>query len=354
MSAPAMKVRPAQTMTMACTAPSAVACLIPSCSPLRTCWLSALTGGLSTVSTATRPWPARSTDWVIFAMGFAAWSKLPPMFLRIRLSQPTGSAAQLLGQVLEVSRDDVPLARGRDVLVQVRAVLGRPRHERRSEAKRARVSEVAVVGGDHHALARCEPEERGRRQIGLGLGLVVPRDLRAEDGVPRESPVLGHIHDQRDVAVRERRENELLLEARQAGHGVGPGVEAVPGAVQVVDLGLRETLDTELDQKLVEALAVEVVELRPRAMAAAHLVHRWLVEAAPRVGELGPVHAEALRLPKGLALPDEARPPVHHRAEDVQGARLDLPDGPIVSSFLAAPRPAGPEPRDGHFASNST
>jgi hypothetical protein len=68
MSAPAMKVRPEQTMTIACTAPSPIACFIPSCSPLRTCWLSALTGGLSTVSTATRPRVPRSTDWVIFAM----------------------------------------------------------------------------------------------------------------------------------------------------------------------------------------------------------------------------------------------------------------------------------------------
>src|SRR5262249_61711641 len=61
--------RPAHAMTMACTAPSAVACLIPSWSPLRTCWLSALTGGLSTISTATRPRVEISTDCVIFAMG---------------------------------------------------------------------------------------------------------------------------------------------------------------------------------------------------------------------------------------------------------------------------------------------
>ena len=68
MSAPAMKVRPEQTMTIAWTAPSAIACLMPSCSPLRTCWESAFTGGLSTVSTTTRPRVPRSTDWVIFAM----------------------------------------------------------------------------------------------------------------------------------------------------------------------------------------------------------------------------------------------------------------------------------------------
>src|SRR2546426_9285470 len=91
-----------------------------------------------------------------------------------RLSR-TGSAAQPLGQVLEVSRDDVPLARRRDVLVRVRAMLVRSRHEGRSEAECLRVTEVAIVGGDHHALGGCEPEERGRGQIGLGLRLVVDR-----------------------------------------------------------------------------------------------------------------------------------------------------------------------------------
>src|SRR2546426_9016005 len=314
MSAPAMNVRPAQTMTMACTAPSAVACLIPSCSPLRTCWLSALTGGLSTVSTATRPWAARSTDWVIFAMGLLASvesaaydTPQPPERRTPPPERRTGSAAQPLGQVLEVSRDDVPLARRRDVLVRVRAMLVRSRHEGRSEAECLRVTEVAIVGGDHHALGGCEPEERGRGQIGLGLRLVVPRDLGAEDGVPGKPPVLGHVHDQRDVAVRERGENELLLEARQARHRVGPGVEAVPGAGQGGGLGPREAPDAALDQQLIEALAVEVVELRPRAPAAPHLVHRRLVESAPPVGEPGPVRAEAFRLPERLAFSEDRK-----------------------------------------------
>src|SRR5919198_6621680 len=46
-----------------------MACLSPSSSPWRTCWLSAFTGGLFTVSTATRPRRSRSTDWVMAVMG---------------------------------------------------------------------------------------------------------------------------------------------------------------------------------------------------------------------------------------------------------------------------------------------
>src|SRR5439155_95958 len=73
MSAPAMKVRPAQVTTMAPTAASAVVCLTPSCSPWRTCWLSALTGGLLTVRTAMRPRRSRSTDWVMAVMALLFW-----------------------------------------------------------------------------------------------------------------------------------------------------------------------------------------------------------------------------------------------------------------------------------------
>src|SRR5262245_26768899 len=313
MSAPAMNVRPAHTMTMACTTPSAVACLIPSWSPLRTCWLSALTGGLSTVRTATRPRVERSTDCVIFAL-----SEL--------LSRGGGSAAQLLGQVLEVLRDDIPLAGRGDVAVRARPVLVRPRHERGAQADLAGLAEVAVVGGDHHALAGRQPQELGSCPVALGLRFVVPRHLGAEDRVPRKPAVLGHVHHEGHVAVRERGQHELPLQACEPGHRVGPGIEAVPGAIEVIDLGLRKTLDAELGQELVEALPVEVVELGPRPAAATHLVHRRLVEPAPRVGELGPVEAEPLRLAERLAFPDEAQPPVDHRAEDVERERLDVGD----------------------------
>src|SRR5438094_4128513 len=71
MSAPAMNVRPAQTITMAWAAESEMACLRPSWRPCRTCWLSALTGGLLTVSTATRPRRSRSTDLVMAVMGLS-------------------------------------------------------------------------------------------------------------------------------------------------------------------------------------------------------------------------------------------------------------------------------------------
>src|SRR5437763_3458846 len=72
MSAPAMNVRPAHTITSAPTAESAMACFTPSRRPWRTCWLSALTGGLLTVSTATWPRRSRSTDLVMAVMGLSS------------------------------------------------------------------------------------------------------------------------------------------------------------------------------------------------------------------------------------------------------------------------------------------
>src|SRR5262245_26858748 len=68
MSAPAMNVRPAQGRTIAWTWAPATPWFIPSRSPCRTPWLSALTGGLLTVSTATRPRRSRSTNWVMAGM----------------------------------------------------------------------------------------------------------------------------------------------------------------------------------------------------------------------------------------------------------------------------------------------
>src|SRR5262245_36637469 len=76
MSAPAMNVRPAHVITIAATPVSAVAWEIPSRSPCRTCWLSALTGGLFTVITATRPRRSRSTDWVSAVMGLPRLGKV--------------------------------------------------------------------------------------------------------------------------------------------------------------------------------------------------------------------------------------------------------------------------------------
>src|SRR5688572_22625544 len=76
MSAPAMNVRPAHTMTIALASASAAAALRPSARPWRTCWLSAFTGELLTVRTATRPRRSRSTDLDMAVMGVPLFGEI--------------------------------------------------------------------------------------------------------------------------------------------------------------------------------------------------------------------------------------------------------------------------------------
>ena len=68
MSAPAMKVRPAQIRTMALTAGSAAACCAPSRRPLRTSADNAFTGGELIVRTAISPSRVRSVTALIAAI----------------------------------------------------------------------------------------------------------------------------------------------------------------------------------------------------------------------------------------------------------------------------------------------
>jgi len=59
-----------------------------------------------------------------------------------------------------------------DVAVRARACsFGRGTNGRAQQADLAGVAEVAVVGGDHHALARRQPQQRGGGPVALGCGL---------------------------------------------------------------------------------------------------------------------------------------------------------------------------------------
>ena len=177
------------------------------------------------------------------------------------------------------------------------------------------------MGGDHHALLGLEAQQVGRGQVGLGVGLVVPGQLGRQHRVPRDARVLRHVDEQGHVAVRQRRQHVAPLQPRQPLDGVGPRGQAVPGAVQVVELLLGQALEPVLRDQLVEDHPVQVVDLRPPQLAPPHAAHRGAVAAPPVVGERGPVGLDALAAPDRLALPGDARPPVDHRAEDVERHR---------------------------------
>src|SRR5260370_39841029 len=77
-------------------------------------------------------------------------------------------------------------------------------------------------------------------------------------------------------------------------------------------------------QEHLEGFLVQVVDARPGQLALAHAAHVRLVEAAPIVGEARPVGVEAVFLAKLGQVLDQAAAPIHHRAEDVEDADLEV------------------------------
>src|SRR6266849_6363805 len=161
-----------------------------------------------------------------------------------------GSAAKLVREMDEVTRDEIPVLLGAEVLVLARALLARARHEARAEADSPRGREVVIVRGYQRDLGRLEAEEVRGAQIAFRLRLVVPRHFGAENGVPGQPRPPGHVDHEGDVAVRQGGQDVLLLHALEPGHRVGPRVESVPGAIEMVQVRLAEPLDAEIGHEL--------------------------------------------------------------------------------------------------------
>jgi len=117
--------------------------------------------------------------------------------------------------------------------------------------------------------------------------------------------VLRHVRQQGDIAVRERRNDELRFSRVRPSTASGHGVRPVPDAIELVAFGGAETGDLELVDERVEHLPVQLVERRPRQLAGPHAIHRGLVAGAPGVGELGPVDVQVFRAAERRALRDD-------------------------------------------------
>ena len=81
-------------------------------------------------------------------------------------------------------------------------------------------------------LAGGKIERLACREINARLRLVVAGDFGAEDRVPAEAVAPREIGHQRDIAVRDRREQEFRSQSLQPGSDVRPCVEPVPGEDQ--------------------------------------------------------------------------------------------------------------------------
>src|SRR3982075_3630517 len=131
MSAPAMKVRPAQVSTIACTSGSAIALLMHSKIPPRTAALSAFTGGLLTVTMAMTSRRSRLTTSftrlslnILFFTNFALRNLIPHLdtegYFEARPLSTRSAAQQAMkrpGKKVATDRSFVvALSRGLDVL----------------------------------------------------------------------------------------------------------------------------------------------------------------------------------------------------------------------------------------------
>src|SRR5215472_1374969 len=251
------------------------------------------------------------------------------------------SAAEFGGEVNEIVGDHIEIMLGPEVPRLVRAVFKGAGDKGGVKATAPRRHQVAVVRRHHHALPGLEVEERGAAVVGFRLRLVRVGDLGTEDHVPRQAGMFGHVHHQRDIAVRQRRDDEFALETGEALDRVRPWGEAVPGAVEVVDIRFAKTGDPELLQQLDQILAVKVVELDPRALALTHAVHRRLIARSPPVGEGMPVLVVPPRCEAALRLAGDTVAPIHHCPEYIEGQGLHVGERHRPNSFPRASYPTG-------------
>ncbi len=119
--------------------------------------------------------------------------------------------------------------------------------------------------GDEHERLRRHAEQVGAAEVGLPVRLVVVEQFGGDHAVPRQTGPLGHVDQQRHVAVGKRCDGELFLQPRQSGHGVRPRVEPVPRPVELVDLAVAHRHDPGAVEEIVEDHAVQVVDSRPRS-----------------------------------------------------------------------------------------
>src|SRR6185295_7736824 len=101
--------------------------------------------------------------------------------------------------------------------------------------------------------------------------------------------VPGDIDHQRDIAIGARRENEFLLQPREAWNNIGPGVDAMPGQIEIIRASVAELLKTELRPDPIEHAPVQDIELDERLSARAYLCESRRVQRAPSIGKCMPV-----------------------------------------------------------------
>ncbi len=129
------------------------------------------------------------------------------------------------------------------------------------QAAGGRRFQIVAVRRHHHAGLRRKIEGRAGRAIDHRLRLVVTRNLGAENGVPAKSVVARKIGHQRNIAVRYRREQEALAQSLQPLGRIRPGIEPMPGGVELAADILGQFLQAEVRPDAVEIAPMQRIEL---------------------------------------------------------------------------------------------
>ena len=176
-------------------------------------------------------------------------------------------------------------------------------------------------------LRRLQAQNLAGTQIGFRLRLIGLRCLRPQDRIPRHARALRHIRQQQDIAVGKRRDEMLGLQADQTRNGIGPGVQAMPGAVQPLKL-LRtyaRYAHAEILQDAIEVFAMQHIKPREGAAAAAHFFHGGLVALAPGIGEAMRINIAApMAGQEGPCIARDTVAPIHYRAKNIEDQGLNL------------------------------
>ena len=154
-------------------------------------------------------------------------------------------APELRRQIQHVGGHHVEIARLGIVRLTRGAVFLRPVDESGAQTETARGPQVARMRRAHHHFFRLQLQQAHRGEVGFAIGLVMPGQLGGKDQVPGNTGMLGHVGQKRDVAVRQRRNGVLLLEARETGDGIGPRLQAMPDAVPMVFFFFGKTFDVK-------------------------------------------------------------------------------------------------------------
>jgi hypothetical protein len=139
----------------------------------------------------------------------------------------------------------------------------RPVDEAGAQTETPRGHQIAGMRRAHHHFFGLQLQQAGGGEVCFAIGLVMPGQLGGKNQVPGNTSVLGHVGEQRYVAVRQRRDHIPLLQARKTGDGIGPWLQAVPDAVSVVLFFFGKAVDVKLPEQVFEQCAMQMVEVGP-------------------------------------------------------------------------------------------